>query len=251
VQVDPSSHTPGDVGDEALLLARLAPAVVSRDRPAGAELCVSLGASVIVMDDGLQNPSLAKDLRLAVFDAGVGIGNGACLPAGPLRAPMAAQWPVIDAAVIIGEGAQSDALVTEARVRGIPLLAAVLEPDPTAASNIRGRRVLAFAGIGRPEKFFDTLEACGAILAEKISFPDHHAYTGPDLAGLMARARASDLVPATTEKDAVKLASLGSTAELASIQVVPVELAVRDRACVSDLLRRTLDRRRALLGPSL
>jgi tetraacyldisaccharide 4'-kinase len=127
VRVEPERHGPADVGDEALLLARAAPTIVSRDRPTGAALAVAQGADVILMDDGLQNPSLAKDLTLAVFDGAVGVGNGLCLPAGPLRAPLAAQWPRIDAAIVIGNGAPGDAVAAQAGL-SVPVFRAALRP---------------------------------------------------------------------------------------------------------------------------
>src|SRR4051794_20082940 len=184
VRIEPERHGPTDVGDEALLLARAAPTIVSRDRPAGAALAVAQGADVILMDDGLQNPSLAKDLTLAVFDGAVGVGNGLCLPAGPLRAPLAAQWPRIDAALVIGNGAPGDAVAAQAGL-SVPVFRAALLPDPRVAAALTGKPVLAFAGIGRPAKFFETLRCCGAMLTETRSFPDHHPFTAAEIGTLL------------------------------------------------------------------
>ncbi len=166
VQVDPATHGAAEVGDEPLLLARAAPAIVARDRVAGARACREAGADIVVMDDGLQNPSLVKDLAIAVFDGAVGLGNGRVFPAGPLRAPAAVQWGHVHAALVIGEGAPGARVLAEAKARGLPALRGRLVPDPEAAGALRGRPVLAFAGIGRPEKFFATVREIGADLRE-------------------------------------------------------------------------------------
>lgn len=202
LRVDPAAHTAPEVGDEPLLLARVAPTVVSRDRVAGAALCRALGADAIVMDDGLQNPSLAKDFSLAVVDAGAGIGNGLVVPAGPLRAPLPRQWPHVAGLVLVGDGAPGAALAREADVRGLPVHRARLAPE---GADLAGRRCLAFAGIGRPHKFFATLAEIGATVVAARPFPDHHPFRAGDLRALAAEAGrlGADLV--TTEKDAVRL----------------------------------------------
>jgi tetraacyldisaccharide 4'-kinase len=234
VRVDPERHGAQDVGDEPLLLGRTAPTIVGRDRPAGARMAVAEGASVIVMDDGLQNPSLAKDLTLAVVDGQAGVGNGLCLPAGPLRAPLRAQWPRVDAVVVIGAG--GEAVAQEAARWEKPVIRARLEPDPETAARLRGRRVLAFAGIGRPEKFFATVAACGADVAMHRPFPDHHRFAASDLAALVGAAEAEDLEIVTTEKDFVRIeTALALRGFAARVTPVPVWLAAED-----DALRRIL-----------
>jgi tetraacyldisaccharide 4'-kinase len=235
VQVDPGRHGAAEVGDEPLLLARRAPAVVSRDRPAGAALCRRLGADVIVMDDGLQNPSLAKDLSLAVIDGAVGLGNGLPVPAGPLRAPLDRQWPHVGGLVVVGAGAPGDALARVAERRNLPVHWARLVRD---ADDWAGRRCLAFAGIGRPDKFFATLAEAGAVIASRRSFPDHHAYRTGELAALAEEAErlGADLV--TTEKDAVRL----PPAVAARVRVLRVRLAFDD----APFLRRQIG---GVLGP--
>lgn len=242
VRVDPAAHRPADVGDEPLLLARATPTVVSRDRPAGARACAAAGASVIVMDDGLQNPSLRKDCAVAVVDATAGIGNGFCLPAGPLRAPLAAQWPLVDAVVLVGAGAAGEAVAAEAARRGKAVFRARLDPDPGAAERISGRRVLAFAGIGRPEKFFETVERCGAEVVERRPFADHHAYTASELHSLAGDAERNNLLPVTTEKDWVRVAACDA-ALARRIRVLPVTLAFEDEAPVRALLAAALPRK--------
>ncbi|TGD98582.1 tetraacyldisaccharide 4'-kinase [Methylobacterium nonmethylotrophicum] len=205
VRVDPARHAARDVGDEPLLLARAAPAIVARDRIAGAIACLEAGADVVVMDDGLQNPSLVKDLALAVFDGAVGLGNGLVVPAGPLRAPAAMQWGRIDAVLVIGGGAPGARVLAQARARGLPALRGRLAPDPVSAAALRGQPVLAFAGIGRPEKFFATLRDLGADLRETRAFPDHHAFTPAEAEALTAEAARRKLLLVTTEKDRVRL----------------------------------------------
>ncbi|TXM69849.1 tetraacyldisaccharide 4'-kinase [Methylobacterium sp. WL120] len=234
VLVDPARHGWRDVGDEPLLLARHAPTVVARDRVAGARLCVAEGADVVVMDDGLQNPSLAKDLALAVVDAGVGVGNGLCVPAGPLRVPLARQWPHVGGLVLIGEGPAGAAVAAEAQAHGLPVHRARLVPEGAAVAS---RRVLAFAGIGRPEKFFASLCEAGAEVAATRSFPDHHPYRDADLARLAAEADGLGAELATTEKDRVRLPE----AFAARVRVLPVALHFQTPETLEILVSAALD----------
>jgi tetraacyldisaccharide 4'-kinase len=240
VAVDPVRHTAADVGDEPLLLARTAPTVVAGDRPTAAALAAERGASVVVMDDGLQNPSLVKDLTLAVVDGATGIGNGLPLPAGPLRAPMAAQWLRVDAALVVGEGAPGERTAEEAERRAKPVLRGRLVPDPGMAAALRSERILAFAGMGRPEKFFATLRECGAEPVVTRAFPDHHPYRAAEIAALAAEARASGLRLVTTEKDQVRIAGLGVPMD--GLCVLPVRLVLEDEGALTALLSRALDR---------
>ncbi len=205
--VDPARHSSGDVGDEPLLLAAAAPTMVSADRIAGAKALVDLGVDIIIMDDGFQNPSLAKDLALVCIDAGVGIGNGMVTPSGPLRAPLAVQLRKADALVLIGEGERSEALVRTAARAGRQVLRAALKP--ARVREFRKEPLLAFAGIGRPEKFFESLVAAGATVTRSVPFPDHHRYSEANAATLIARAEAEGLRLVTTEKDMVRLAGAG------------------------------------------
>jgi tetraacyldisaccharide 4'-kinase len=240
VRVDPAAHKASDVGDEPLLLARACPTIVARNRPAGARLAARDGASVIVMDDGLQNPSLAKNLALAVVDGATGLGNGLCLPAGPLRAPLAAQWPKVDAVIVVGEGAPGAALARQAGARSKPVFRARLEPDAAIAGQWRGRRVFAFAGIGQPEKFLATLQRCGAAVVRSKSFPDHHPYKPADIGAILAEAKAHDLHVVTTEKDFARIAALSGGASPGTIKVLPVRLAFDNERALRDLLRERL-----------
>jgi tetraacyldisaccharide 4'-kinase len=231
LQVDPSLHEAADVGDEPLLLARCAPAFICTDRVAGAEAAAAAGASIVVMDDGLQNPSLSKDLALAVVDGATGLGNGLCLPAGPLRAPMKAQWPRVDAVVIVGEGAAGAKVAGAAKAAGRAALFAHL--SPVDGERLRGRRVFAFAGIGRPEKFFETLRGCGAKIVGARSFDDHQMFAPEDIKAVAAGATAAraDLV-VTTEKDAARLAP----GALPGLDVLKVEMKFADEPRLRALL---------------
>jgi tetraacyldisaccharide 4'-kinase len=222
VRVDPSIHRSVAVGDEALLLASVAPTVIARDRAAGAAYAAQFG-DVIVMDDGLQNPSLIKDFSIAVVDAGQGIGNGWCLPSGPLRAPLAAQLSKIDACLFIGDDFEK--IEPLARRLRVPVYYGRLKPDSRQADGFNGLKSLAFAGIGRPEKFFETLAQTGAILGETCLFADHYRYQKSEIEALLAQAEAQRLVPVTTTKDAVKIREIAPEL-MQSIRVLDVSLTV-------------------------
>ncbi len=201
LRVDPSRHGVPEVGDEALLLAALAPTWVARDRPAGARAAAAAGADVLVMDDGFQDPALEQDLALVVVDGGYGFGNRRVMPAGPLREGLRPGLARADAVVLIGPDAtQVEALVTPPP----PLWRARMVPGPEAG-RLKGRRVLAFAGIGRPAKFYATLAEAGARLIARHDFPDHHRYTPDEVMALCEAAAAADAVPVTTAKDWVRL----------------------------------------------
>ena len=227
-----------DVGDEPLLLARMAPTVVAHDRVAGAKAAQAAGASVIVMDDGFQNPSLAKDFSVLVVDGRRGLGNGKVLPAGPLRAPLVAQFARADAVVLVGTvGAGSTAARGAAEARKLPLFHAWLAPDHKMIAALAGRRVLAFAGIGDPEKVFVTLREAGIAVVATRSFADHHRYTPADARELCRQADAEGLTLVTTEKDAARLQGEGALAELAGrMRALPVELVFAQEAALERLL---------------
>lgn len=226
-------HDAEAVGDEPLLLARRAPTVVARDRPAGAALCRALGADTIVMDDGLQNPSLVKDLALAVIDGPAGLGNGLPVPAGPLRAPLARQWRHVAGLILVGDGAPGEAVARAAEIRGLPVHRARLVPE---ADDLAGRRCLAFAGIGRPDKFFATLAEAGAVIAATRPFPDHHPYRRGELAALAAEAQRLEADLVTTEKDAARL----PPAFAARVRVLRVRLVFADAEALRRQVRGAL-----------
>ncbi len=216
-------HSPHDVGDEALLLAQFAPTIVAADRPAGAKLLASLGADIVVMDDGFQNPSLNKDLALVVVDARRGIGNGLTLPAGPLRAPLAYQIRCADGLVVLGEGAQDRAVRAAARA-GLPILRA--KTEAARRRGLKRHAYLAFAGIGDPDKFYALLEASGAVVQHTMSFADHHLFTHEDCEAILAEAESRKLVPITTEKDRARLTRGGDAAErlAATAETFPIHV---------------------------
>jgi tetraacyldisaccharide 4'-kinase len=219
-----TSHTANDVGDEPLLLWRVAPTVVSRDRVAGARHAIAAGATVIVMDDGFQNPALAKDLSILVIDGARGIGNGHVIPAGPLRAPLALQLERAHAVLIVGEG---DGAMPATK---LPTFRARLQPDSAAIASLKGRRVLAFAGIGDPQKFFATLAAAGINAQIQRGFADHHRYRADEATALLAEAERRDLALVTTEKDLARMQGDPSLAALAArVHVLPVELIVSEQ----------------------
>ncbi|MBB3019029.1 tetraacyldisaccharide 4'-kinase [Microvirga lupini] len=241
IRVQPQ-HGAADVGDEPVLLSRTARTIVSRSRPAGARLAYEIGATVVIMDDGLQNPSLIKDCAIAVVDGTTGIGNGLPLPAGPLRAPMVTQWPLVDAVVVIGDGEPGRRIALAADEHGKRAFTASLEPAPEAAEALRGRRVMAFAGIGRPEKFFDTLHACGAIVDVTHAFPDHHSFKPQEVAALRQEAESLGLLPVTTEKDLVRIPD--ASAAWPDLTALPVRLRIENETGLRNLLMRRINERR-------
>jgi tetraacyldisaccharide 4'-kinase len=231
--VDPQIDSAAQVGDEALLLARVAPTIISRDRVAGAQAATTAGASIIVMDDGLQNASLAKDFTLAVVDGRRGIGNGHVFPAGPLRAPLDAQMARCDALLIIGDAQETANVVAAAGQR--PVFHGRLAPDEAALTALKGRNVFAFAGIGDPEKFFATLTQVGIAVTQRRAFADHHRFSGEEAAALTMQAEHEGLTLLTTEKDHARMMGDPALAALAErAQVLPVALVVDE----ADALRR-------------
>jgi tetraacyldisaccharide 4'-kinase len=208
VRVDPERHNAAEVGDEPLMMARHVPVVIARDRVGGAALARSTGASVMVMDDGFQNPALTKDTSFIVIDGDRGLGNGRVLPAGPLRAPLDAQLPRTDALVIVGRGQAAGAVADAIAAQGCPVWRAQIMPDAATVARLQGKRVLAFCGIGDPRRFFNTLRMGNVDVVVEKAFADHHPYTAADLDALLAQARRDGLTLVTTEKDLVKLRAL-------------------------------------------
>jgi len=241
LRVDPARHDAADVGDEALLLARVAPTFVARDRVAGARSAVAAGASVIVMDDGFQNPSLQKSFSILVVDGRRRIGNGRVIPAGPLRAPLDAQLARADALVVVGTSSAAADVEAAARARGVPVFHAGLAPDAAAIAVLAGRRVLAFAGIGDPEKLFATLAGAGITVAAARSFPDHHRYTPAEARMLSEQAEREALVLVTTEKDLARMQGDAGVAALAArARALPVTLTLAEADAFMCLLRTRL-----------
>ncbi|HWE76565.1 MAG TPA: tetraacyldisaccharide 4'-kinase [Stellaceae bacterium] len=197
LQVDLARHGAVDVGDEPLLLAAAAPCWIGADRVASARAAIAAGADVLLLDDGFQNPALHYDVALVVIDGGYGIGNGRVMPAGPLRERVTPALQRASAVVMIGT------CETRIELGNLPILTAQLTPvDP---NTLKGQRVVAFAGIGRPAKFFATLRQLGADIVETKSFADHYRFSDADLGALAARAQANTAMLMTTEKDWVRL----------------------------------------------
>jgi tetraacyldisaccharide 4'-kinase len=246
VRVNPALHRATDVGDEPVLLTRLAPTVVARDRVAGAAFAASAGASVIVMDDGFQNPSLAKDLSIVLVDGRRGIGNGRVVPAGPLRAPLDLQLDRAQALIVVGAPDGAARVIEHAERRRIPLFHGRLEPDRAVVNAIGQRKVLAFAGIADPEKFFATLTAAGIQVAKQASFPDHHRFSAAEALDLVAQAQANNLMLLTTEKDLARLAGEPELQKLAAhASALPVRLMIEQQDRLREMVLTAMARRRA------
>jgi tetraacyldisaccharide 4'-kinase len=227
-RVDPARHTATEVGDEALLLAAVAPTWVGANRAATARAAVDAGARALLMDDGLQNPSLEKTASLLVIDGGAGFGNGRLLPAGPLREKVSAAAARCRAAIMIG----ADRLAAAAALPpNVAVMQASLAPGPDMLA-LAGRSVVAFAGIARPRKFFSTLEEAGMLLAESRAFADHHRYTARELADLRLAASTLGAVLVTTWKDFVRIPPGGR----AAIVPLSARLAWAHEAAIEALL---------------
>jgi len=226
----PRRVMPGDTaattGDEALLLAEAVPTWIGADRAASARLAIAAGAELLLMDDGLQNPSLQKSMSLLVVDGTTGFGNGRVLPAGPLREPVAAAAARCRAVVLIGQDSSGAMAQLPSDIQVLP--ANLVQGDEIAG--LVGRRVLAFAGLAIPDKFFGALERAGVRLAGREAFADHHAFTAVDLARLTANATALDAILVTTPKDAARLPAG------ANVVVVGVRLVWETEAAIEALL---------------
>jgi tetraacyldisaccharide 4'-kinase len=221
------------VGDEPLLLARRAPTWLARHRPAGARAAIADGAEAIIMDDGLQNPSLVKDVALIVVDGGFGFGNGRLIPAGPLRETISRGLARADAIVLVGP--DEAGVVARLGASALPILRAELTPA-LKALKLRERAVVAFAGIARPTKFFSTLEAIGCKIIRRIAFADHHRFTPDEIMTLIEYAGAEGAIAVTTEKDWVRLPEEAKP----MVQSVAVTLEWQDPEAVQKILKPAL-----------
>ncbi|MBR5598864.1 MAG: tetraacyldisaccharide 4'-kinase [Alphaproteobacteria bacterium] len=197
ILVDLNKHTPAQTGDEARLLAQTAPTIISPNRKDGAKLAEKLGAEIIIMDDGFQNPSLKKDESILVFDGSYGIGNGKIIPSGPLRETLETGLKRATSVIIMGE----DKTNLKSQIT-IPCYQGTIIPDVLELDN---KNVLAFAGIGHPQKFYETLQKLGYNLIKTKDFEDHHTYTTDELNDLKKYAEENNAYLITTEKDYVKI----------------------------------------------
>lgn len=232
VLVDPARHAAAEVGDEPLLVAAFAPGWVARDRVAGARAAVDAGAGAVVLDDGFQDPGLEKELSILVVDAGQGFGNGRVIPAGPLREPVSEGLKRADIVLVIGSDDENRKLHgTWPELAGKPVIEGKLVPLLTGM-DWKGARVLAFAGIGRPEKFFQTLRELGAEIVQKHALADHAPLGEALLKRLQAEAKARSAQLVTTEKDSVRLPKAWN----ARVLTLPVRLEVDDWAVLEGKL---------------
>ena len=227
VQVNSEQHTVKQVGDEPLLLAQVAPCWVGKSKISTAQAAIDAGAEIIILDDGMQNFSIHKNLTLVVIDGGYGFGNGLLLPAGPLRDRLDLGLTLGDAAIIVGHANQE--IINQVSPH-LPIYQASLAP--TASLNKKHNRYLAFAGIGRPEKFFHTLRDMELELIDEKAFPDHYRYSRKDIRQLKREAKAQDAVLVTTEKDAVRLPPKFRN----EVRVLPVAIQWQNSSSIERLL---------------
>jgi tetraacyldisaccharide 4'-kinase len=232
--VDPAEHDAGLCGDEPLMLADGRAVMVARDRAAGARAIASNGAfDLIIMDDGMQNPTLQRTLTIGVFDGGSGIGNGWLIPAGPLRTPFASGLDQLDMAVINGE----DETALRPRIASkLPVFDAALRPEAGVIETLADTPLLAFAGIGRPARFFAGIESLGGQIAKKLSFADHHPYSQQDLAQIQEDAQRHGAEMITTQKDWMRLPADWR----ARVAMLPVSVDMDDETGFLDSLEGRL-----------
>lgn len=235
-----SQHTAQDVGDEALLLAHQGPTWVGGDRAATAQAAVKSGAQCLIMDDGFQNPTLRKTLSLLVVDGTVGLGNGHVMPAGPLREEITAGLKRASAVLVIGED-QTDFL--ERYAEYLPPKAVYTARLETTVTDLLPNKAgphIAFAGLGRPSKFFDGLRGGGIQLLRAIAFPDHYRYQSKDIKSLLSLAEIHNAELVTTPKDAVRLPSWFRQ----RVKVVNVALQWDDSSAPEKLLHTLMSKAR-------
>ncbi len=251
--VDLEKHRAADTGDEPLLLAKAATTVICAKRPAGARLLVELGCNFIIMDDGFQNPSLAKDFSIVVVDAKRGIGNGWTIPSGPMRAPLSDQLALASAVLVIGEAPGADRVIRETARRGKPCYLARVRVSK--AASWKGRKFLAFAGIADPSKFYDSLESTGAQIVSRRSFSDHHVFTRDEASELLTLAKDQEAELVTTAKDMARLAGTRDELAVLAVETKVLEIALEfdDTRAANMIIEHTLARaqQRFLTGSAL
>lgn len=227
---DPVFLTRGYGGDEARLLERDAPTIVAADRRQGLREAAARDCGLVIMDDGFQNPHIRATVNLVVIDGAAGFGNQCLLPAGPLRERLDKGLARADGFILIGTDRHNVRRILPAAK---PVFTARIEPVPAAAPD-RTRRYIGFAGLGRPEKFHDTLRGCGLDVVHFVAYPDHYAYRPRDIAQLTALGRALDAVLITTEKDAMRLPASFTP------EILPIRLQYDDPAALLSFVRERL-----------
>jgi tetraacyldisaccharide 4'-kinase len=238
--VDPSHDKAQTVGDEPLLLARVALTIVSADRAEGARLAERQDASLIIMDDGFQNPGLAKSASLIVIDGSLGLGNEHVLPAGPLRANLGFQLAQADGIILVGEGKAKTRIHALAHEASLPILSARIVPQSDCAW-LRDKPLVAFSGIGNPDKFFRMVESLDGELIARAPYRDHHPYTGQDALKLLELARRHGAQLVTTEKDLVRIEGEGELKNLKNAtRALPVSLQFKNMGEVMQMLTQIL-----------
>lgn len=238
--VDRKKFNALDVGDEPLLLAKMAKTVVSADRVAGAKLLIKNGCNFIIMDDGFQNPSLNKDFCLVVVDSRRGIGNGFTIPAGPLRADIQTQITKTDSVLIVGSDNGADEIIRKTARSGKPIYHSNLVMEkPEQWEN---KSLIAFAGIADPEKFFESLRKQGAKLELIRSFGDHHYFHKDEILEMLDRAKHLKAKLVTTAKDYVRFLGMGELHETFAkkLSVVHVELKFDDTNAIDVIIDKTI-----------
>ncbi len=230
LQVDETQHSAADVGDEPLLLARYAPCWVNANRYEAAFAAKQAGASVIVMDDGLQHTKLQRDMMILCVSGKDGFGNGQLIPAGPLRQPLESLLPHVHATLVIGERSER----TRAQLKGLtPCYGAALEPRNWKLAE---KKVVAFAAIARPERFFTMLETEGATIISRHAYGDHYSFTDKELAAMAEEAARNEALLVTTEKDFARL----PTEWQERVTPLPIDLVLAERDALGDQLQELL-----------
>jgi len=241
--VDRDRDISGEVGDEPLLLARVAPTVVAADRAKGAKLIETLNADVIIMDDGFQNPGLTKDLCVLVVDRTTGIGNGRVIPSGPLRANLDRQLAQAQAILFVGNGSAADTLVQRLKAHDLASFDAEIQAKDNA-SWLKAKPVIAFAGIGNPDKFFVMIEKLGGTLKDRIAFADHHVFSRNDADQLLKQASDERAQLVTTEKDMARITGTDGLERLKrEIKALPIRLRFKDQGRLKRQLSRVMNHR--------
>jgi tetraacyldisaccharide 4'-kinase len=231
-----SLYTQG-LSDEAFILAAKAPTIISKNRKEGALLAEKNGASLLIMDDGFQNPFLHKDFSFLVVDGEKGFGNGRVLPAGPLREPVDKGLARAQAVILIGQD-KTGALdllnkLFQKQKRSLPILKATIQPAASLVDELKEQPLFAFCGIGRPEKFYATLTQAGLKIRRTADFSDHHLYTKKELDFLQDQAQKDGLTLITTRKDAVKLPAFFQE----KIKVMDIELIFENEEQLTNLMK--------------